>query len=87
MDSDEYERRKQFCLEVAAMNRSECVEIARILRSHGVTVSENRSGIFFDMAKLPMAVFEELIKFREFIAQNNTFLERQPKASTQLLTE
>ena len=87
MDSDEYERRKQFCLEVAAMNRSECVEIARILRSHGVTVSENRSGIFFDMAKLPVAVFEELIKFREFIAKNNAFLERQPKAEPQILTE
>ena len=87
MDSDEYERRKQFCLEVAAMNRSECVEIARILRSHGVTVSENRSGIFFDMAKLPVAVFDELIKFREFIAKNNAFLERQPKAEMQISTE
>ena len=85
MDTDEYERRKQFCAEAATMNRSVCIEVARILRTHGVTVSENRSGIFFDMAKIPQSVFEELIKFREFVAKNNVYLEQsKPKAEAQV---
>jgi hypothetical protein len=78
MDPAEYERRKQFCAEAASMNRSECIEIARILRSHSITVSENRSGVFFDMTKIPQAVFEELVKFRDFVNKNNLELETRP---------
>ena len=59
------------------MSRSEFIEIARILRKNNVTVSENRSGIFFDMCKIPLEVFEELLVFRDFVKQNNTELEKR----------
>ena len=52
-------------------------EIARILRKYKIAVSENRSGIFFDMLKLPQEVFEELLTFREFVQKNNAELEKR----------
>jgi hypothetical protein len=77
MDPVEYERRRTFCEEIKTMGRSEALEIARILRKYKVAVSENRSGIFFDMVKLPQEVFEALLTFREFIAQNNRELQKR----------
>lgn len=53
------------------MSKSEHIEIARILRKHKVTISENRSGMFFDMGKLDRPVFDELLQFHEFVLQNN----------------
>ena len=59
------------------MSRSEFIEIARILRKNNIAISENRSGIFFDMCKIPTEVFEELLVFRDFVKQNNTELEKR----------
>jgi len=77
MDTAEYERRKVFCDEMKTMSRSEFIEVARILRKNNIAISENRSGIFFDMCKLPAAVFDELLVFRDFVKQNNTELEKR----------
>jgi hypothetical protein len=77
MDPVEYERRRIFMEDIKVMGRSEHVEIARILRKHGVVVSENRSGIFFDMVKLSGEVFEALLQFREFVDKNNAELEKR----------
>jgi hypothetical protein len=82
MNPTEYERRKVFCEEIKAMGRSEALEIARILRKYNIAVSENRSGIFFDMVKLPQEVFEALLTFREFVQKNNTELEKRQEELT-----
>jgi hypothetical protein len=82
MDTDEYERRKLFCENMKTMSRSEFIEIARILRKNNVVVSENRSGIFFDMCKISQDVFEELLVFRDFVKQNNTELEKRDVSLT-----
>jgi hypothetical protein len=74
---DEYERRKEFCDAMKTMGRSEYIEIARILRKHAITISENRSGMYFDMAKLPQDVFEELLQFRDFVSQTTKELEKR----------
>ena len=50
--------------------------MARILKKHEVTVSENRSGIFFDLAKIPQAAFDDLLKFKDFVEKNTKELER-----------
>ena len=63
----EYERRRVFCESIKKMSRPEHIEIARILKRNQVPMSENRSGLFFDMAKLPGSVFEEILRFREFV--------------------
>jgi len=81
MDPTEYERRKVFCDEMKTMGRSEHIEIARILRKHNIQTSENRSGLFFDMAKIPQNVFDALLTFREFVLQNNQELDKRYKGS------
>jgi hypothetical protein len=74
MDSAEYKRRADFCAELKGFSRAEYIEIARILRKYDIPTSENRSGIFFDLVKLPQEVFEELLQFRTFVLQNNAEL-------------
>jgi hypothetical protein len=74
---DDYEERRVFCEAMKAMTRSEFIEIARILRRNGVSFSENRSGLFFDMAKIDRPVFDELVRFREFVAKNTCELAKR----------
>jgi len=87
MDAAEYERRKVFCDSLKTMSRSEFIEIARILRKNNVVVSENRSGVFFDLCKISSAVFEELLVFRDFVKQNNTELEKRSSELTAGVTQ
>jgi hypothetical protein len=77
MDQDEYRRRQDFCEIIKTLGKSELIEIARILRKYNVALSENRSGLFFDMAKISPKVFEELLKFHSFVEQNNVELEKR----------
>ena len=58
------------------LDKNAYVEIARILKKHGVTISENRSGIFFDLTKIAQEVFDDLVKFREFVEKNMKELEK-----------
>ena len=74
MDPAEYKRRAEFCSEIKGFSRSEHIEIARILRTRGIECSENRSGLYFDLTKLPQEVFDELLQFRSFVLQNNAEL-------------
>jgi hypothetical protein len=85
MDPVEYERRRTFCDLLKTMERSEHIEIARILRKHGVTFSENRSGLYFDMAKVSQTVFDEMLKFRDFVIQNNAELQKRDEEIQQML--
>jgi hypothetical protein len=71
----EYERRRQFSEATKSFRRSEHIEFARILQRAGVTLSENRSGLYFDMAALPQSVFDELLAFHDFVLKNNKELD------------
>lgn len=73
----DYEERRQFCTTMKSFTRPEFIEIARILRRAGVAMSENRSGLFFDMAKLDRTVFDELVRFRDFVAKNTSELAKR----------
>ena len=77
MNPEEYERRRAFTDTMKTMSKSEFIEIARILRTHNVSLSENRSGLYFDMGKLTSEVFDELVKFHAFVVQNNKDLEKR----------
>jgi hypothetical protein len=76
-ESDDYERRRAFVDSIKTMSRPEFIEIARILRRGGVPISENRSGMFFDMTKVPDDVFAQLLEFHEFVVQNSKELEKR----------
>lgn len=86
MDAAEYERRRAFVETMKGMTRPEFVEIARILKKHGVAVSENRSGMYFDMSLLSQAAFDELLQFHEFVLQNNRELEKRDASMQSLGT-
>ena len=75
--TDDYERRRAFVEAIKTMGRPEFIEIARILRRGGVSISENRSGMFFDMAKVPDEVFDQLLEFHKFVVQNSKELEKR----------
>ena len=77
LSKEEYDRRSAFCASMKTMERSEYVEIARILRKHGVPLSENRSGLFFDLATISQEIFEEILKFKEFVQQNSKELDKR----------
>jgi hypothetical protein len=85
MEPAEYERRRIFCELMTTMGKSEHVEIGRILRKHGVAMSENRSGLYFDMAKLNQVVFDDLLKFRDFVIQNNKELNKRDHTLQEML--
>ena len=74
---EQYEERRLFVELMKTMGKSEFVEIARILRKHNVAISENRSGVYFDMAKVPETVFQELLQFRVFVKKTNVELEKR----------
>jgi hypothetical protein len=73
----DYERRKAFVEAMKGMGRPEFIEIARILRRGGVPISENRSGMFFDMAKVPESVFIQLLELHEYVLQNSRELDKR----------
>jgi len=77
LDAAEYERRRVFTETVKEFGRAEHIEIARILRKHEVTYSENRSGIFFDLTKVSDDVFADLLRLHEFIKQNELELSQR----------
>jgi hypothetical protein len=77
MEAAEYDCRRAFVDTIKTMSKPEHIEIARILQKQRVPISENRSGMFFDMAKLPAHVFEELLHFHKFVLQNNSELEKR----------
>ncbi len=72
----EYQRRHDFNEYMKTMDKNAFIEVARILKKHDVAVSENRSGIFFDLAKIPQAAFDDLVKFKEFVEKNTKELEK-----------
>jgi hypothetical protein len=73
----DYEERRTFCDSMKKFTRPEYIEIARILHRNGVAMSENRSGLYVDMAKVPNIVFKELQQFREFVAQSTSELAKR----------
>lgn len=78
----EYYRRSEYVEALKSMKKSAYIEIARILQKHNIQTSENRSGIFFDMAKIPQNVFEELVQLRIFIEKNNAELQQRETSLT-----
>lgn len=81
MSPEEYSERSAFVDTMKTMNKSEFIEIARILRRFNVAISENRSGLFFDMREIPQEAFDAMLEFRQFVANNNAVLS-QERATT-----
>lgn len=83
---DSYSRRQKFIADMKSMSRSEYIEVARILKKHNVPLSENRSGLFFDLSKLTEEIFLELLAFQEFVTQNTKDLKKRDEILRGLVT-
>ena len=81
MDATEYSRRSAYNDAIKTMTYSEHIEIARILRKHGAPISTNRNGIYFSVDKLAQPVFEELLRFQEFVVNNTAELAKRDGAA------
>lgn len=79
LSSEEYERRKRVWESVKTLTKSEQEELFRILKRANAEVTENTNGIFFDLTKLEQPVFETIVKFLEFCAQNRVNFELRDK--------
>ena len=66
----DYELRKQILEDLKLLNKSEQEEIFRILKISNSFFSENSNGIFFDMSRLDIEVFGQIVKFLEFCKKN-----------------
>jgi hypothetical protein len=84
---EEYQRRSEFNETLKTMSRSEYIEIARILRKFQIPISENRGGLYFNLVELPANVFEELLKFQEFVRKNTQELEKRTDLIHQMESE
>ncbi len=70
LTNEQYEERKLFSEELKKLVVSEQEEIFRILKRGGCDYSENSNGVFFDVSKVPNAVFEEMKQFLVFCQAN-----------------
>ena len=84
---EEYERRKQFLQELTSLTTAESSEIVRILRMHKFNYSENTNGVFFNVAAVPQALFNELDTFIQFTKTNRTSIEDRKTLFTTLGVE
>jgi hypothetical protein len=79
LSTEEYERRKRIWETIKTLNKSEQEELFRILKRANAEFTENTNGIFFDIGKLEQTVFEQIVKFLEFCAQNRVTFEQRDK--------
>ena len=64
---------------IKTLTKSEQEELFRILKRANAEFTENTNGIFFDLSKLDQVVFETIVKFLEFCAQNRVNFEQRDK--------
>ena len=74
LSSEEYARRKAFLDALVHLTKSEHVEIVRILKKHSINYNENQNGIFFNVANLAQAVYDDLENFLHFTQKNRLSL-------------
>jgi hypothetical protein len=83
LPADEYNRRRKTLDALRRLSVAECVEVARILKAHGVPYSANATGILFDLAALEQPVMDALYRFIDFTDGNAAALAaREAELST-----
>ena len=65
-DDTDRERREFFIENLSILSTPEYEEIFRILKRNGVEWSENCNGIFFDVNRLSIDIFDKLYVFMEY---------------------
>lgn len=80
LSADQYEERRIFLEELKALTKTEHEKIFLILRNGKAEFSENSNGVFFDVASVSAAVFDELkayIDYCKAVRQDQVVRERE----------
>ena len=77
-------RRKQMLRTISGFSSTEQNEIYRILVKHDIPHTVNSNGAFFNMARLPTDVFEEIEKCVRFFESNKNELDEFEKRIAEL---
>ena len=80
----DFERRKKLFDEIKRMNRPEQEELYRILRRELEDISENRSGMFFDLLHLKESTIEKIEEWIQFCVKNRSSFESREKQMNDL---
>jgi len=67
--NEEYDERKRFLEDLKTLSKTEHLKVFETLRAKKVDYSENSNGVFFDVAKLPKDVFDEMKKYMDYCIQ------------------
>lgn len=78
VDAD-YEARKKLYEEIKKFNRTEQEELYRILKRSDEDISENRNGLFFDLAGIKSETIEKITEWIQFCSQNRMTFESREK--------
>jgi hypothetical protein len=87
LNTEEYERRREFLESLKGLTKAEYIEIVRILQKHDVSYSENANGIFFNVCLLEQTVFDALKQFMKFTQFNRRDLAEREMYMSSLATE
>jgi hypothetical protein len=83
LPGEEYSRRKRVLDAFKRLSAPQCVQVARILKAHGVRFSANDAGLWFDLALVEQPVMDELYRFLEFTVHSASVLAvREAELST-----
>jgi hypothetical protein len=70
MEAKDYEERKQFLEDLKRLVKSEQEALFRILKTERADFTENSNGIFFDVSKLSVSLFQKIKDYMEFCRKN-----------------
>lgn len=73
----EYEKRKRILDFIKTFTRTEQEEVYRILKRNNEDISENRNGMFFDIAILRQSTIQGLEDWIQFCRTNREIFEKR----------
>jgi hypothetical protein len=79
MSTNDFEQRKRLHEEIKRFNRTEQEELFRILKRENEEVSENRNGIFFDLAVIKESTLQKIKEWIQFCKKNSSEFEEREK--------
>ena len=65
--------------EIEKMNKSQQIEVYRIIKMNNIDYNENKNGIFINLTNLNNNIIKELEKYINFIKNQNIFLNKREK--------
>ena len=63
--------------EIEKMNKSQQIEVYRIIKMNNIDYNENKNGIFINLTNLNNNIIKELEKYINFIKNQNVFLNKR----------